>query len=1239
MPLFRPTPPASPLPDTPLAAHPMFRALQERILVLDGAMGTMIQRHQLSEADFRGGRLKSHPRLLQGANDLLTLTQPALIEDIHAAYFAAGADIIETNTFSSSQLGLAEYGVEDLIYELNVEGARLARRAAERYSTPEKPRWVAGAIGPTNRTASMSPDVNRPGYRTVTFDDLTASYSEQIRGLLEGGIDALLIETVFDTLNAKAALYAAEEVFGEAGRSVPIMVSGTITDASGRTLSGQTLGAFLASVSHLPLLSVGLNCALGPAELRQYVQELSASTPFFTSVYPNAGLPNALGGYDETPQSMLDVMEEWLAAGWVNIIGGCCGTTPEHIRAFAEAAARHQPRIPPPPSDLPTYSGLELLTVRPDSNFLNVGERTNVTGSRRFLRLIRERQFAEALDIAREQVEGGAQIIDINMDEAMLDSGEMMAEFLNLVASEPDIARVPIMLDSSRFAVIEEGLKRVQGKAVVNSISLKEGEAEFLRQAGVLRRYGAAAVVMAFDEEGQADTYERRIQICERAYNLLTSHGFPPQDIIFDPNIFPVGTGIPEHDRYALDFFAATRWIKEHLPGALVSGGVSNVSFSFRGNAAVREAMNAAFLYHARQAGMDMGIVNPSTLEVYSEIPPELLEKVEDVLLARRPDATERLLEYSETVTSGTAKKERDLAWREEPVSKRLEYALVRGITEFIVEDTEAARLELGEPLKVIEGPLMDGMNVVGDLFGSGKMFLPQVVKSARVMKQTVAYLEPYLAASKGERPSAGRVVLATVKGDVHDIGKNIVGVVLACNGFEVHDLGVMVPAERILDEAERLGADIVGLSGLITPSLDEMVNVAAEMERRDLGQKNGGLPLMIGGATTSRVHTAVKIAPQYSGLTMHVLDASRSVGVTARAINPQERPALAQEVEEGFARAREQFALRGERRQCLPLAQARANAPQLDYASANYTPVKPTFLGARAVTMPLAELVPFIDWTPFFIGWELAGRFPQILQDEIVGAEARALFADAQEALGRLVKGELLQARGAVGFWPAQRCGDDIQLFTDDTRWEELTTLHTLRQQALGREGQPNLALADFIGATTPDYLGGFAVGIHGAEALIEEYRAAHDDYNAIMTGLLADRLAEAFAEALHGRVRRELWGYAPDEQLSHDDLIREKYRGIRPAPGYPACPDHTEKGPLFDLLDAGALVGLHLTESYAMTPASAVSGLYFAHPESRYFGVGKIGNDQLEDYAVRKGWTLEEARRWLRPNLADEE
>ncbi|RTR25278.1 methionine synthase [Deinococcus radiophilus] len=1219
-------PAPSPLPQA-LSDHPIRQALAQRILILDGAMGTMIQRHRFTEEDFRGERLRDHPQPLQGANDLLTLTQPQVIEAIHAAYFEAGADIVETNTFSSSRLGLAEYRVDDLIYELNVEAARLARSAAERYATPERPRWVAGAVGPTNRTASMSPDVNRPGFRAVTFDELVASYTEQIRGLLDGGVDLLLIETVFDTLNAKAALYAAEEVFAELGREVPIMVSGTITDASGRTLSGQTLGAFLASVSHLPLLSVGLNCALGPAELREHVQELSASTPFFTSAYPNAGLPNALGGYDETPGSMLDVMHEWLAQGWVNIVGGCCGTTPEHIRAFAEAAAEYAPRVPPAPSGLPTYSGLELLTLRPESNFLNVGERTNVTGSRRFLRLIRDRQFDEALDVAREQVEGGAQMIDINMDEAMLDSAEMMTEFLNLVASEPDIARLPIMLDSSKFSVLEEGLKRVQGKAVVNSISMKEGEEEFLRQARILRRYGAAAVVMAFDEQGQADTYERRTEICQRAYKLLVGIGFPPQDIIFDPNIFPVGTGIPEHDRYALDYFAATRWIKENLPGALVSGGVSNVSFSFRGNTAVREAMNAAFLYHARQAGMDMGIVNPSSLEVYSEIPPELLEKVEDVLLARRPDATERLLEYSETVASGGTKKERDLSWREQPVSARLEHALVRGITEFIIEDTEAARVELGDPLAVIEGPLMDGMNVVGDLFGSGKMFLPQVVKSARVMKQSVAYLEPYLAESKGQRQSAGKVVLATVKGDVHDIGKNIVGVVLACNGFEVHDLGVMVPTAKILDEAERIGADIVGLSGLITPSLDEMVGVAEEMNRRGLG-----LPLLIGGATTSRVHTAVKIAPQYGGLTVHVLDASRSVGVTSRAISERDRPGLAEEVAQQFEQARAQFAQRGERRTILPLAQAQANAPQLEYS-----PVRPFFLGTQAVTFNVKELLAFIDWTPFFIGWELAGRYPNILDDEIVGEQARQLFADAQATLTELVKGGRLQARGVVGFWPATRVGDDLRLFKDEGRSEALTTLHTLRQQAQQREGQPNRALADLVAADQPDYVGGFAVSIHGAEEIAWEHKARHDDYAAIMTGLLADRLAEAFAEALHQQVRRELWGYAPAEQLSSDDLIRERYQGIRPAPGYPACPDHTEKGTLFDLLQATELAGIELTESYAMTPPSAVSGLYFAHPESRYFGVGKIGTDQLEDYAERKGWSIDEARRWLRPNLAE--
>ncbi len=1211
-------------------------ALRERVLVLDGAMGTMIQRHPLSEEDFRGERFRDHPSLLQGANDLLVLTQPQIIEDIHRAYLEAGADILETNTFNATSVGLAEYGLDAVIYELNLEAARMARRAADDFSTPDKPRFVAGAIGPTNRTASMSPDVNNPAFRAIDFDALVVSYGEQIRGLLDGGVDALLIETVFDTLNAKAALFAAETIFEERGTKVPLMISGTITDASGRTLSGQTLEAFLISVSHADLLSVGLNCALGPKELRAYVEELAGLTGFYTSAHPNAGLPNAFGGYDETPESMLSIMQAWLSGGWVNIIGGCCGTTPEHIAVFAEAAAKVPPRTPPEVPPYPRFSGLEPLVVRPETNFVNVGERTNVTGSKKFLRLIKNELYDEALAIAREQVEGGAQIIDINMDEAMLEAESSIVTFLNLVASEPDIARVPIMLDSSKFAVIESGLKRVQGKAIVNSISLKEGEAAFRDHARLVRRYGAAAVVMAFDEDGQADTFERRIEICARAYRILVDEvGFAPQDIIFDPNIFPVATGLDEHRNYALDFFAATRWIKENLPGAMVSGGVSNVSFSFRGNNPVREAMHAAFLYHGRLAGMDMGIVNPGMLEVYEEIPKDLLEHVEDVILNRRDDATERLLAFAENVKGGDKKAAKDEAWRGESVEKRLEHALVRGITEFIEADTEEARQKLTSPLGVIEGPLMDGMNVVGDLFGSGKMFLPQVVKSARVMKRAVAYLEPYLEAEKANSPrkSAGKILLATVKGDVHDIGKNIVGVVLACNGFEILDLGVMVPTDKILETAEREGADVIGLSGLITPSLDEMVSVARELERR--GSK---FPLLIGGATTSRVHTAVKIAPQYSGLTVHVLDASRSVGVVTRAISERERPKLQEEIRTLYGEVRANFANRQVSKQLISLEAARKNAPELDYSGVT----TPTFLGTKALNdYPLTELAPRIDWNPFFLTWELSGRYPDILKDEVVGEAASRLFEDAQELLQRIVRENRFRANGVFGFFPAARVGDDLELYTDDTRQTVRTHFRTLRQQSAKRAGQPNYALADFVASKDSglkDYVGGFAVSIHGADEFAREFEKTHDDYNAILVKALADRLAEAFAERLHERVRKEFWGYAADEDLSNDDLIRERYQGIRPAPGYPASPEHTEKRTLFELLDAENTAGITLTESYAMYPGAAVSGLYFAHPESRYFGVGKLQKDQVEDYAKRKGMSLEEAERWLAPNLGYE-
>ena len=1214
-------------------------ALQTRVLVLDGAMGTMIQQHALSEKDFRSTRFKNHTHLLAGANDLLCLTQPQLIEEIHRAYLAAGADILETNTFNATSVGLAEYALDEVIYELNVEAAKLARRAADAFSTPEKPRFVAGAIGPTNRTASMSPDVNNPGFRAVDFDALVTAYSEQIHGLMDGGADLLLIETVFDTLNCKAALFAAEEVFGAQGTRLPLMISGTITDASGRTLSGQTLEAFWISVSHAPLLSVGLNCALGPEALRPYVEELSQLASVYTSVHPNAGLPNAFGEYDGTPESMASTLETFLENGWLNIVGGCCGTTPEHIEAFVEVAAKYPPRVPPQIEPRPRFSGLEPFVIRPETNFVNVGERTNVTGSKKFARLITSDNYEEALSVAANQVEGGAQLIDVNMDEGMLDSQAAMVTFLNLIASEPDIAKLPVMVDSSKWSVIEAGLKRLQGKGVVNSISLKEGEEAFKRQAQLIRRYGAAVVVMAFDEQGQADTFERRISICERAYKILVEEvGFPPQDIIFDPNILAIATGIEEHRRYAVDFIAATRWIKENLPHALVSGGVSNLSFSFRGNNAVREAMHAAFLYHAVDAGMDMGIVNAGMLEVYAEIPKDLLALVEDVIFDRREDATERLVDFAETVKSKGKVNVKDEAWRQESVQERLSHALVKGITEYIEQDAEEARQHYKKTLEVIEGPLMDGMNIVGDLFGSGKMFLPQVVKSARVMKKAVAYLQPYLEAEKNLDPDAqgsgkGKVVLATVKGDVHDIGKNIVGVVLACNNYEIIDLGVMVSAAKILETAREENVDVVGLSGLITPSLDEMVHVAKEMERQ-----NFNVPLLIGGATTSRAHTAVKISPSYSHLTLHVLDASRSVGVVSKLLDSAAKEVLEAETRTQYDKVREQYGSRESTRKLLPLSQARRR--KFDWTETDSA--RPSFLGTKVLEdYPLDTLVPYIDWSPFFIAWELAGRYPQILEDEVVGAEAQKLFADAQTLLREIVEKKLLTAKAVFGFYPAASKGDDLELYADDTRQEVRATLHTLRQQIGKREGQPNLALADYVapeGSGIEDYIGGFAVttGL-GADELAKQFEAELDDYSAIMVKALADRLAEAFAERLHERVRTTYWGYAPDESLDNEALIRERYRGIRPAPGYPACPDHTEKGTLFDLLDAER-IGVRLTESYAMHPAASVSGLYFAYPESRYFAVGKIGRDQVEDYAARKGMSVREVERWLSPNLGYE-
>ncbi|MBC6991317.1 methionine synthase [Hymenobacter sp. BT491] len=1217
---------------------PLYSILQQRILVLDGAMGTMIQRYTLDEEDFRGPRFANHPKPLRGNNDLLSLTRPDIIRNIHAEYFAAGADMVETNTFSGTSIAQADYGLEHVVYELNYESARLAREVADEFTDqdPSKPRFVAGAIGPTNRTASLSPDVNRPGYRATTFDELATAYHEQVRGLIDGGSDALLIETIFDTLNAKAALYAVQRFFDEGGKVVPIMISGTITDASGRTLSGQTVEAFWNSIHHLPLLSVGLNCALGAKQLKQYIQELSRIANVHISAYPNAGLPNAFGGYDESAQEFAEVVEDYLRDGLLNVVGGCCGTTPQHIGELAKLAPQFAPRPLPTVPQATRLSGLEPFGIYEDSLFVNVGERCNVTGSRAFARLVRTGAYEQALAVAREQVEGGAQVLDINMDEGMLDSEQAMTTFLNLIASEPDIARLPIMIDSSKWSVLEAGLKCVQGKSIVNSISLKEGEEVFKQRARTVRQYGAAVIVMAFDEDGQADSLERRKEICQRSYDILVNElDFPAEDIIFDPNILTVGTGMEEHRNYALDFIEAVRWIKQNLPGARTSGGVSNISFSYRGNDVVREAMNSAFLYHAIRAGLDMGIVNPSQLAVYDEIPPDLLEMVEDVLLNRRPDATERLVDFAETVKQKDKVEVVADAWRSLPVAERLQHALVRGITDFIEQDTEEVRQQVGRPLEVIEGPLMAGMNVVGDLFGAGKMFLPQVVKSARVMKKAVAYLEPYLLADKRgqERQTAGKILLATVKGDVHDIGKNIVGVVLACNNFDIVDLGVMVPLEKILEEAVNQQVDIVGLSGLITPSLDEMTYVAAEMEKR--GMK---IPLLIGGATTSRLHTAVKIAPAYSGPVVHVHDASRSVGVAAGLLGSSEA-AYAQTVADDYRQLREDHAGRQRDKHYLSIEAARQNQFKADWQTTPIT--KPTFLGTKVLEdYPLAELAEYIDWTPFFHTWELKGRYPRILEDETLGEAARKLFADAQTMLQELIDNKSITASAVLGFWPANTVGyDTIEVYADDTREQVTTEFFTLRQQGEKGPKIPNLAFSDFVAPKETgrqDYIGGFAVtaGI-GIEKLIEKYEADHDDYSSIMVKALADRLAEAFAERLHQRVREEFWGYSADEKLTKEELIQEKYRGVRPAPGYPGCPDHTEKITLFKLLDAEQKTGITLTENLAMYPASSVSGLYYAHPDSRYFGLGRIGRDQVEDIAQRKNMPVEELQRWLAPNL----
>ncbi len=1220
--------------------------LRSRILVLDGAMGTMIQSHGLDEAQFRGDRFRDHPSDLRGANDVLALTQPDVIRAIHAAYLDAGADIISTNTFNANAISLADYRLEGIARELNEAAARLARAAADaaEATDPGRPRFVAGALGPTTRTASISPDVNDPGARNVTWEQLRASYLDAARGLVAGGADILLIETVFDTLNARAAIFATEELFAEMGDRLPVIISGTITDASGRTLSGQTVGAFWNSVRHARPLLVGFNCALGGKQLRPYIQELSAIADTFVSAYPNAGLPNAFGGYDEEPHDTASTLAAMVADGNVNLVGGCCGTTPDHIRALAAAVREGRPRSVPEVPRKTRLAGLEPLDIDADSLFVNVGERTNVTGSRKFAKLVLNGDFGEAVSIARQQVENGAQMIDINMDEALLDSEAAMARFLDLIAGEPDIAKVPIVLDSSKWSVLETGLRHLQGKAVVNSVSLKEGEAEFLRQATLARWYGAAVIVMAFDEQGQAESVEQRVGIAHRALRLLTERvGFDREDIIFDPNIFAIGTGIEEHAQYAVQYFEATRRIKAELPGTLVSGGVSNVSFSFRGNDPVREAIHAVFLFHGIRAGMDMAIVNAGALPVYDDIEPDLRERVEDLVFARRPDATERLLEIADAARSRRQAGGPDLAWREAPVNERLKHALVEGITDFIVGDTEEARLAARRPIEVIEGPLMAGMDVVGDLFGSGRMFLPQVVKSARVMKQAVAHLIPYIEeerAARGEdvgdvRGAAGTVVMATVKGDVHDIGKNIVGVVLGCNDYRVVDLGVMVPWTRILETAQAENADLIGLSGLITPSLEEMRTVAAEMDRAGFQ-----VPLLIGGATTSRAHTAVRIEPMYSGPTVHVVDASRAVGVAGTLLNPDTRDAFIEGTRQEYAAVRRSHEDRATTQRRLTLAEARANRLMIDWTGV--VPPAPSYTGVRALRdFPLGELVERIDWSPFFHTWELPGRYPEILSDATVGAAASALHRDALALLERIVEGRQLQAHAAVGFWPAAADGDDIVLYTDETRTRELDRIHTLRQQMAKTGGKPNLALADFtapVGTGIPDHIGAFAVTAgHGLDELRTAALARHDDYTSIMATALADRLAEAFAERLHELVRHELWGYAPDETLDNSALIAEAYQGIRPAPGYPACPDHTEKRTLFALLDAQERAGIVLTESMAMMPAAAVSGLYFWNPQSQYFGLGRIGRDQLEDYAVRKGWGMVEAERWLAPNLAD--
>ena len=1227
---------------TPHSQTQAFAALlEQRLVIFDGAMGTMIQRHRFSEEQFRGERFKAWRSDLRGNNDLLSITQPTVIADIHRAYLDAGADVISTNTFNSTAVSQADYGMQDLVGELNLEAARLARQVADEVSTATGvQRFVAGALGPTNRTASLSPDVNDPGFRNISFDELVAAYTDVTRSLMAGGVDMILIETIFDTLNAKAALFAVRQVFDQMGTELPIIVSGTITDASGRTLSGQTTEAFWNSIRHAKPMVVGLNCALGGKQLRPYVEELSRIADTYVCAYPNAGLPNAFGEYDETAEETAETLREFAASGFLNMAGGCCGTTPEHIRAIVRALSGLAPRAIPSIESACRLSGLEPLTIDASSLFVNVGERTNVTGSAKFRKLIEAGDYAAAVDVARQQVANGAQIIDVNMDEGMLDSQAAMVKFLSLIAGEPDIARVPVMIDSSKWSVIEAGLKCVQGKGIVNSISLKEGEAAFLAHARLCLRYGAAVVVMAFDESGQADSIDRKVNICERAYRILTEQlRFPPEDIIFDPNIFAVATGIEEHNRYSLDFIEATAAIKARMPAVSVSGGVSNVSFSFRGNDRVREAMHSVFLYHAIRAGLTMGIVNAGQLAIYEDIDAELRERVEDVILARRADATERLLEIAERYKGGGAQKRGDdLEWRKLPVAQRLQHALIKGLDEFVFEDTEEARLQAKRPLDVIEGPLMDGMNVVGDLFGAGKMFLPQVVKSARVMKKAVSVLIPYIEQEKsGASRSNGKVVIATVKGDVHDIGKNIVGVVLQCNNFEVVDLGVMASCEKILEAATREDANLIGLSGLITPSLDEMVHVAKEMQR--LGYKQ---PLLIGGATTSPAHTAVKIDPQYAGAVIYVKDASRSVGVCQQLVTKSTRDAYVATIKAEHERRREQHRNKGAKAPQLSLTQARAKKFKIDWAS--YAPPVPAFLGLKSFEdYSLRELVPYIDWMPFFNAWEFAGKFPDILQDKIVGEAASSLYADATRMLNQLIDEKWLKARAVIGFFPANSVADDdINLFVDETRHAVALRLHNLRQQKSKPQDQAQLCLSDFVApmqSGRTDYLGAFAVtaGI-GIEEHVARFEAQHDDYSSIMLKALADRLAEALAERLHERVRREFWAYAPHEHLDNLGLIREEYQGIRPAPGYPACPDHTEKALLWRLLDADRTAGIRLTESFAMFPTAAVSGFYFSHPKAHYFGVGKIDRDQVISYAQRKGFTVTEAERWLAPILGYE-